>query len=132
MYSGIFDSHAHYDDERFDPDREEVIAAFTDAATRHAVDLDFARRDEYHGYTFTEKSRPVAHAMRALEAAGFEPELVPCGGGSDANVFNKAGMPCVNLPNGMRLIHTSDEYVEVRDLTTMLEVSRQLVRLALA
>lgn len=111
---------------------EEVIAAFADAATRHAVDLDFARRDEYHAYSFTAKSKPVAHAMRALEAAGYEPELVPCGGGSDANVFNRAGKPCVNLPNGMRLIHTSDEYVEVRDLESMLEVSRQLVRLARA
>ncbi len=26
-YSGIFDSHAHYNDERFDPDREELLAS---------------------------------------------------------------------------------------------------------
>jgi tripeptide aminopeptidase len=68
--------------------------------------------------------------MRALQAVGLEPKLVPCGGGSDANVFNLAGMPCVNLPNGMRKIHTTEEYIEVRDLVTMLEVGRQLVRLA--
>jgi tripeptide aminopeptidase len=109
---------------------EDVLAAFTDAAARHAVDVDVQRRDEYRAYRFTERTRPVAHAMRALAATGFEPELVPCGGGSDANVFNHAGVPCVNLPNGMRLIHTTDEYVEVRDLTTMLEVARNLVRLA--
>lgn len=109
---------------------EEVLAAFTDAASRHAVDLDVSRMEEYHAYAFTERARPVAHAMRALRAAGFEPQLVPCGGGSDANVFNQAGMPCANLPNGMRRIHTADEYVEVRDLVSMLEVSRQLVRLA--
>ncbi|MCW2956343.1 MAG: peptidase dimerization domain protein [Thermoleophilia bacterium] len=109
---------------------EEVLAAFADAATRHSVDLDVARRDEYRAYTFKETSRPVVHAARALAAAGYEPTYVPCGGGSDANVFNAAGMPCVNLPNGMRLIHTRDEYVEVRDLTGMLEVARQLVRCA--
>ena len=110
----------------------DVLAAFTDAATRHAVDLDVSRTDEYRAYTFTAKAKPVAHAMRALEAAGHEPLLVPCGGGSDANVFNLAGKPCVNLPNGMRKIHTTEEYVEVRDLVDMLEVARNLVRLARA
>lgn len=109
---------------------EQVLAAFADAATRHAVDLDVARIDEYRAYSFSERSKPVAHARRALEAAGYAPQLVPCGGGSDANVFNFHGMPCANLCNGMRRIHTTEEYIEVRDLTGMLEVARQLVRLA--
>jgi tripeptide aminopeptidase len=118
------------DHERAAAVTEDVLAAFADAATRHAVDVDVQCTDEYRAYAFTERSKPVAHAVRALRAAGHEPQLVPCGGGSDANVFNLTGTPCVNLPNGMRLIHTSDEYVEVRDLVGMLEVSRQLVRLA--
>jgi tripeptide aminopeptidase len=111
---------------------EDVLAAFADAATRHAVDLDVSRVEEYRSYRFSERTRPVAHAMRALEATGRTPQLVPCGGGSDANVFNHAGVPCVNLPNGMRRIHTTEEYIEVRDLEAMLEVARQLVRLARA
>ncbi|MCW2960828.1 MAG: peptidase dimerization domain protein [Thermoleophilia bacterium] len=118
------------DHERCAEVTEDVLAAFADAATRHSVDLDVSRRDEYLAYGFKESSRPVAHAARALAAAGYEPSYVPCGGGSDANVFNVAGKPCVNLPNGMRLIHTRDEYVEVRDLTGMLDVARQLVALA--
>ncbi len=109
---------------------EDVLAAWTDAATRHSVDLDVQRRDEYRAYAFTEKTPVVAHAMRALEASGYTPELVPCGGGSDANVFNHDGMPCVNLPNAMRMIHTTDEYIEVRSLIEMLDVCRNLVRLA--
>ena len=111
---------------------EQVLAAFTDAASRHAVDLDVVRRDEYHGYGFSARTPVVAHAMRALQAAGVEPELVPCGGGSDANVFNREGMPCANMCNGMRLIHTREEYIEVRDLTSMLEITRQLVQVARA
>lgn len=39
MYSGIFDSHAHYDDERFDPDREEVIAALQDNGVVNVIDI---------------------------------------------------------------------------------------------
>jgi tripeptide aminopeptidase len=111
---------------------EQVLAAFSDAASRHAVDLDIVRREEYHGYKFSARTPVVAHAMRALDALGIEPELVPCGGGSDANVFNQGGMPCANMCNGMRLIHTRDEYIEVRDLSTMLEITRQLVQVARA
>ncbi|MCW2949947.1 MAG: peptidase dimerization domain protein, partial [Thermoleophilia bacterium] len=118
------------DGERCAEVTEDVLAAFTDAASRHAVDLDIVRRDEYHAYRFTAKNAAVAHAVRAIEAAGVSAELVPCGGGSDANVFNREGVPCVNLCNGMRLIHTRDEYIEVRDLTKMLDITRELVRLA--
>ena len=39
MYSGIFDSHAHYDDERFDPDREEVIASLTENGVCNVIDI---------------------------------------------------------------------------------------------
>lgn len=39
MYSGIFDSHAHYDDERFDPDREEVIASLQDNGVCNVIDI---------------------------------------------------------------------------------------------
>ncbi|MCW2928516.1 MAG: peptidase dimerization domain protein [Thermoleophilia bacterium] len=118
------------DHERAAEVTEEVLAAFTDAATRHAVDLDVSRLDEYRAYAFSARTPAVAHAVRALEATGYTPELVPCGGGSDANVFNLAGMPCVNLPNAMRRIHTTEEYVEVGELVAMLEVARNLVRLA--
>ena len=31
LYTGIFDSHAHYDSSRFDHDREEVLAALRGA-----------------------------------------------------------------------------------------------------
>lgn len=118
------------DHERAAAVTEDVLAAFTDAATRHAVDLDVSSIDEYRAYAFTERTPAVAHAMRALEATGYTPTLVPCGGGADAHIFNQAGVPCVNLPNGMRKIHTTDEYIEVGDLLAMLEVSRNLVRLA--
>ena len=39
MYSGIYDSHAHYDDERFDPDRDEVIAALQNNGVCNVIDV---------------------------------------------------------------------------------------------
>ena len=52
------------------------------------------------------------------------------GGGADANVFNAAGVPCVNLCNGMAEIHTADEWISVADLEAMTAVTRNLIDLA--
>jgi tripeptide aminopeptidase len=47
-------------------------------------------------------------------------------------VFNAAGIPCVNLCNGMRAIHTADEQIEVADLHAMVDVTLALVTEAAA
>jgi tripeptide aminopeptidase len=111
---------------------EEMVAAFTDAAAAHGVDVDIDAHDEYLAYELRPTSPVMKHACTALRAAGYEPELVPCGGGSDANVFNAAGLPAVNMCNGMRLIHTSEEYILASDLTAMLRVAREIVHEARA
>ena len=37
-YTNIFDSHAHYDDEAFDADRETVLAQLPQKGIRHVID----------------------------------------------------------------------------------------------
>ena len=74
--------------------------------------------------------RPVALAVRALAACGYEPGFIESGGGADANVFNAAGMPCLNLCNGAAEIHTSAEHIAVADLEGMTAVTAALIDLA--
>lgn len=107
-----------------------AIDSINAIAAAHEVDVDIDAYEEYHAYAFRESSPVIKHACAALEAAGYASTLVPCGGGSDANVFNLAGVACVNMCNGMRLIHTSDEYIEIADLEGMLRVARQIVDIA--
>ena len=38
-YSGIFDSHAHYDDMRFDDDREEVLASLASSGVERVINV---------------------------------------------------------------------------------------------
>ena len=78
----------------------------------------------------TDLSRPdalVSLAEQALARAGYEPCLVDCGGGADANVFNAAGVPCLNLANGMANIHSPAEEIAVDDLNGMREVTLALI-----
>ena len=39
MYQNIFDSHAHYDDEKFDPDRAEIIESLNEKGVCHVVNI---------------------------------------------------------------------------------------------
>jgi tripeptide aminopeptidase len=66
-------------------------------------------------------------AAAALERAGYTPSYALSGGGADANVFNAAGLPCLNLANGMTAIHTPDEHITVADVEAMVEVTLALV-----
>jgi tripeptide aminopeptidase len=66
-------------------------------------------------------------AKPSLRRAGFEPRYALSGGGADANVFNAAGLDCLNLANGMAEIHTPDEHIAVSDLDAMVEVTLALI-----
>jgi tripeptide aminopeptidase len=57
---------------------------------------------------------------------------IESGGGADANVFNAAGVTCVNVCNGMAEIHTASEHIAVADLDGMLGVTLGLIEAARA
>jgi tripeptide aminopeptidase len=69
----------------------------------------------------------VRLAAAALSQSGYDVTYIKSGGGADANVFNAAGVPCVNLCNGMAEIHTASEHIAVADLEGMLGVTLGLI-----
>jgi tripeptide aminopeptidase len=93
-----------------------------------AVEADVV--EVYRGYRFNADDPPVRLARAALERCGYEVSLGLTGGGADANVFNAAGLACVNLANGMTAIHTPEEHISVADVEGMVEVTLALVELA--
>jgi tripeptide aminopeptidase len=84
----------------------------------------------WHGYRFRRDELVVRLAAAALERCGFQPSYALSGGGADANVFNRRGLPCLNLANGMADIHTPDEHIAVHDLDAMVDVTLALVAAA--
>jgi tripeptide aminopeptidase len=112
----------------------ETVQAMLDAATAAADEtgcrLEAVVTSEYQGYRFGQDDEPVALAARALAECGHRVRYIESGGGADANVFNAAGLPCVNLCNGMAEIHTSEEHIAVADLDAMTAVTRKLIDLA--
>jgi tripeptide aminopeptidase len=115
-----------------DPDKatrtvERMVDALTDAASDAECDVETHIEEQFRAYRIARGAQPVTVACAALERLGIEPQFVPTGGGSDANVFNAAGLPCLNVANGTARNHEPDEYVTVEALETALDLALTLV-----
>lgn len=104
-----------------------MIDAFHLAAAEEEVDVELTVIDEFHGFDFSAGGLPIELAERAFTRMGLKTKRTSTGGGSDVNVFNLKGLPCVNLATGMERVHTPDEYISVESLYQMHEFLMALV-----
>jgi tripeptide aminopeptidase len=105
-----------------------IVDAMTEAASDGECDLEIHVEELFRAYKVQRNSRPVEAATAALADVGIEAQPISTGGGSDANVFQARGFPCVNLANGTKGAHQPDESVTVDALETMLDVALGVVR----
>ncbi|MGQ9454836.1 MAG: M20/M25/M40 family metallo-hydrolase [Armatimonadota bacterium] len=85
---------------------------------------------EYSAFRFTKDDEVVRLAVEASRRIGIEPELQDSGGGSDANVFNEAGIPCVVLGVGYHNPHTPDEFISLNDLEKAADLVSSIITVA--
>jgi tripeptide aminopeptidase len=104
-----------------------MLDALAHAANAAECRLETTATQEYLAYKLRRTDPVVQVAWAALESCGFEPTLLATGGGADAHLFNERGIPCLNLGNGMELIHTPDERIRVADVEAMVDVTLALV-----
>lgn len=99
---------------------EELVASMIDAinmgAAREEVDVEMTVVDEFKAFDLREGNLPLHLAEEAIKDIGLEPSRSDTGGGSDVNVINLLGLPCVNLSTGMQKVHTPEEFVSVESL----------------
>jgi tripeptide aminopeptidase len=115
-------------EERVEEVVTELVDHFQDAADAGECDLDLTVERMFKGYRLKPRATHVELAQRALLGCGYEPTLIPTGGGSDANAFEAAGFSCVNLANGTERPHQPDERVSVDALEGMFEVAIALLQ----
>ena len=128
-----FQAEARSHDERKLTDLvQEMLDAFSFAASLTDCRVEVESRKSYRGYRFKRDDEVVRLAADALVRSGYEPHYDLSGGAADANVFNERGLQCLNLANGMMDIHTANERIAVADLDAMVDVTLALVDAALA
>ncbi len=85
-------------------------------AAEHRARLRIEENIEYQAFRIKEDT-PFLHFLQGVfRKCGIEPVLAATGGGSDANIFNQRGITAINLSNGMQKVHSTEEYISLKDL----------------
>jgi tripeptide aminopeptidase len=90
--------------------------------------IRFESTQSFGPYVHKADSPAVVHLEEAMRSAGLEPQPIRYMGGSDANVFNAAGIPAVNIGIGAQKPHSVDEFFLLEDLVSSSRIIRELVR----
>jgi tripeptide aminopeptidase len=101
--------------------------ALQSAARETGAEVEVKIEREYDGYTIGEDESPVRLAQAAALALGIEPRLAATGGGSDANIFNAAGLRTVVLGMGGHAFHSTQEHIAVADLGRLAALIGQII-----
>jgi len=102
--------------EKLEDQTRHMVETFEQTAAAAGARAEISVKRVYDPYVLADDTPVIAAARRAAESAGFAAALEATGGGSDANFFNRYGVPSAVLGVGMAKVHTTDEYVTVEDL----------------
>lgn len=106
-----------------------IRAVVRETAARSGARSAIARTMEYAGFTIRPDDGIARIARSAMERVGIQHQFMVSGGGSDTNIFNKAGIRAINLSAGMMKVHTTNEYVMIRDLVDGTKVVLSIIEL---
>ena len=104
-----------------------MIQKFESAAKQWNTTVEIEHRRHYNAYEIPDSSTVVQVAQEASRALGFEPTLRTTLGGSDANIYNAKGLPCIVVATGMDKIHTHDECISRESLAATARLTYQIL-----
>lgn len=113
--SGMARSH---DQGKLDAQLAAMRQAVADAAERHGATFDFATEEMYRTYHIEPTEKPYREAARAISSLGLDVVARKSGGGTDGNLFNARGIPCIGLATGMVDEHAASEHIAIDDMVT--------------
>lgn len=113
--------------EELDAQIGHMVQRFEAAADKWGATVHIDHARHYGAYEIHGDAPVLKLASRAAEALGMAGELRTTLGGSDANVYNAKGVPCIVLGTGMQAIHTHDEHVSRRDLVDTTRLAYEIL-----
>lgn len=106
---------------------DHMIQRFEAAAREWGAEVSIKHDRAYSSYSIPEDSKVVQVAQKASQTLGFDGTLRTTLGGSDANVYNAKGVPCIVVATGMDKIHTHDEYISIKDLVDTAKLTYEIL-----
>ena len=74
------------------------------------------RQLEYNGFNVSPDEKITQIVAAAMKRIKITPEFIAMGGGSDTNIINNSHIRAINLSCGMQKIHSTEEFVMIKDL----------------
>ncbi len=109
---------------------EHMVQAIAAEAAAAGVDVEIDVYEAFRGYRHEADSLLLAIGTEAASIAGLRALRLDGGGGSDANVFNAAGLPALTLGVGFENAHSSQERMSLERLGELAAMAAGVVRAA--
>lgn len=93
-----------------------MVHRFEQAASEYGAEVKIEHDRHYVAYHVSEDAPVVKVAQAASRKLGLNPVLRTTLGGSDANIYNAKGLPCIVVGTGMDKIHTHEECISRSEL----------------
>lgn len=101
------------DEEKLEMLKDRTVAAFKEVEKKFpGGKAEIEVYKEYDSFTLDTESEIMQLPARAARALGLEVKFLTTGGGCDAHMFNRHGIPTAALSTGMAEVHTVNEYLE--------------------
>jgi tripeptide aminopeptidase len=110
-----------YDEAKLAAQVAHMQARFEQAAAEVGAQVAVEVSRSYTTFALGADAPPVVRATAAAERLGLTPATILGGGGSDANVFNGQGIPCLMLATGGAHPHTPAEELRIPQALSCLE-----------
>jgi tripeptide aminopeptidase len=118
------------DNAKLDEQVRHMTALFEDEAAKIGAKAIVTTTRQYSTYRWTADDDVVKLGMAASRRIGIEPAFCEGGGGSDANIYNSAGISAMVVGTGYSGPHSTSEELSVADLVKTAEFAAALIECA--
>lgn len=115
-------------EEKLQAQTDHMVKCCQDAAEKFGGKVEVQVEKSYGAFKVEEDAEIVVKAKEACKNLGLEPATTTTGGGSDTNIINVNGISTVNLAVGMRLPHTVDEHIYIKDLENSARLVLEIIK----
>lgn len=107
---------------------DQVKAAFEGAAQKYGGEVAINVKKVATGFHILDEEPVMQLFAKAAENLGYVVNREIGGGGSDTNIFNLKGKPCVNFSIGYEKVHTTDELVVIDEMEKAVDLVLELLK----
>lgn len=118
--------------DRLDEQVAHMIGLFEQEAKKMGAKAVVDHVRQYLTYRWTADDQIIKLGVAAAKKAGLDPEFLEGGGGSDANIYNAAGIPTLVVGTGYAGAHAYNEEITVTELAQSAQFVAALIESAAA